>query len=61
MTILGPVVCLSCGIPVGEVYHEYRKLVKKGLTPADAFDKLGVLKLCCRSALHSTVSIANIV
>ena len=44
-----PVRCFSCGKPIGHLWEEYQKRVKKGEEPKKVLDELGLDRFCCRS------------
>jgi len=44
-----PIRCYTCGKPIGHLWEEYQKEVKKGTKPAKVLDRLGVERFCCRS------------
>jgi DNA-directed RNA polymerase subunit N len=48
-----PIVCFSCGKPVGHLHAEFEQRVKKGEDPAKVMDSLGLTKYCCRRMLLS--------
>lgn len=39
--------------PIGERYREYYNLLKKGMRGADALDKMGIKRMCCRQRFLS--------
>ncbi|MEW6329354.1 MAG: DNA-directed RNA polymerase subunit N [Candidatus Micrarchaeota archaeon] len=54
-----PVRCFTCGAVVADKSEEYEEMLKKGLSPADALDKLGVKRYCCRRMFLSHVDIVD--
>ncbi len=47
--MLIPIRCISCGKPIGHLWEDYQKRVKKGENPKKVLDNLGVERYCCRS------------
>ncbi len=54
-----PVRCFTCGGVIGSKWEKYKELVEKGKTPADALDKLGVKRYCCRGLLLTHVNLID--
>ncbi len=44
-----PIRCMSCGKPVGHLWETYQAEVKKGKSPKNILDRLGLTRYCCRS------------
>lgn len=43
-----PVRCFTCGKPIGHLWIKYNELLKSGKTPKEAFEELGIERICCR-------------
>ncbi|MCS7121312.1 MAG: DNA-directed RNA polymerase subunit N [Archaeoglobaceae archaeon] len=43
-----PIRCFSCGAVIAHFYEKYKDLIKKGRTPKQALDELGIKRYCCR-------------
>ena len=56
--MLFPVRCFTCGSVIGDKYEEYKDMLKKQ-KPADALDKMGVRRYCCRRMFLSHVELAS--
>jgi len=50
--MLIPIRCFSCGKPIGHLWEEYQKLIKKE-EPEKVLKKLGLRRYCCRRMLLS--------
>jgi len=51
-----PVRCFTCGKVVGNKWERYEQMVKvEEINPAEALDKLGLKRFCCRRMLLSHV------
>ena len=50
-----PVRCFSCGKPVGHLFEEYQKQIKKGKNSKKVLDELGLVRFCCRGVIISHV------
>jgi DNA-directed RNA polymerase subunit N len=48
-----PVRCFSCGKVLGSHYALFMEKVKKGESPEEALDSLGVKRYCCRRMLFT--------
>ncbi len=57
--MLYPIRCFSCGALLGDKYEKFNALVKKGVSPADALDRLGVKRYCCRRMILSQFSVLD--
>jgi DNA-directed RNA polymerase subunit N len=44
-----PIRCMTCGKPVGHLWEAYQAEVKKGKSPKNVLDKIGLSRYCCRS------------
>lgn len=47
-----PIRCFTCGKPIGHLYEEFKKLIKK-MKPETAFKKLGLKRYCCKGLFTS--------
>ncbi len=47
-----PVRCFTCGKVIGNKWETYLKLLE-GLSEADALDRLGLTRYCCRTMMLS--------
>lgn len=54
-----PIRCFTCGKPIGHLWADYQKEIKKGTSPKAALDKLGVERYCCRTAFLSHVDMVT--
>ena len=54
-----PVRCFTCGAVVADKYEDYSEMLGKGVQPADALDKLGVKRYCCRRMFLGHVDIID--
>jgi DNA-directed RNA polymerase subunit N len=52
-----PVRCFSCGKPLGHLWEEYQKRIKKGEEPKKVLDDLGLDRFCCRSVFLGHVDL----
>ncbi len=50
-----PVRCFTCGKPIGHLWEKYQEMIKKGSSPKEALDKLGVKRFCCRAIFISHI------
>ena len=50
-----PVRCMTCGKPVAQLYHKFRKMVEEGKDPREALDELGLERYCCRVTILTSV------
>lgn len=57
--LLYPIRCFSCGALLGDKYEKFNALVKKGVNPEDALDRLGVKRYCCRRMILSQFSVLD--
>lgn len=46
--MLIPIRCFTCGALIGDKFYKYKAMLEKGMKPAEALDKLGVKRYCCR-------------
>lgn len=46
--MLIPVRCFSCGRMIANKWAPYTELLKNGYTVAEALEKLGIMRFCCR-------------
>ncbi len=54
-----PVRCMTCGAPVGGKWEKYQELLKKGKTPQEALDEVGLKRYCCRSLFLTHVDLID--
>jgi DNA-directed RNA polymerase subunit N len=54
-----PVRCFSCGKPVGHLWEEFQKQVKKGEHPKKVLDDLGLRRYCCRALFLGHVDLID--
>ncbi len=55
-----PVRCFSCGKPIGHLWEEYKKRVKKGEEPKKVLDDLGLERFCCRAMFLGQVDLIDV-
>ena len=58
MTIC-PVRCFTCGKVTGNKWQTYQKLIESGVSPSEAFDKLGLKRYCCRRIILTHLEIVD--
>ncbi len=51
-----PVRCFTCGAVIGDLYQQYKKLIKEKSVDV-ALDELGIERYCCRRMFISHVEI----
>jgi len=56
-----PIRCQGCGKPVAHLYENYKDEVKKGKSPKDVLDKMGLERYCCRSLFLSHIDLLETV
>ena len=56
-----PIRCQGCGKPVAHLYENYKEEVKKGKSPKDLLDKMGLERYCCRSLFLSHIDLLETV
>ena len=56
-----PIRCQGCGKPVAHLYEKYKEETKKGKSPKDVLDKLGLERYCCRSLFLSHIDLLETV
>ena len=56
-----PIRCQGCGKPVAHLYETYKEEVKKGKSPKDVLDKMGLERYCCRSLFLSHIDLLETV
>lgn len=54
-----PIRCYSCGKPIGHLWEEYQKEVKRGIKPGTVMDRLGLDRFCCRSVFLAQVDLTQ--
>jgi len=55
-----PVRCFTCGKPIAHLWAKYKELVSKGVKPAEALDKIGLTRYCCRAIMISHVELIDL-
>ena len=43
-----PIRCFSCGAVIAHKWEEFNELTISGIEMADALDKVGLMRYCCR-------------
>ncbi len=56
-----PIRCFTCNKVIADKWEAYKNLIKSGLTEAEALDKLGFNRYCCRRMLLTHVDIGTTV
>ena len=54
-----PIRCFTCNKTIADKWEAYQNLIKSGLTEAQALDKLGFKRYCCRRMLLTHVDIGR--
>ena len=54
-----PIRCFTCGKVTGNKWDAYQTLLKSGMSEADALDKLGLIRYCCRRILLTHVELID--
>ncbi len=49
-----PLLCFSCGMPVNHKQTKFDELMLDGVAALQAFEQLGVKRMCCRVVLSRT-------
>ena len=57
--MLIPVRCFTCGKVTGNKYEKYIEYQQQGFTAAEALDKLGLFRICCRRILISHLDLTE--
>jgi len=52
-----PIRCFTCGLLIADKWEPYLKLMKEGLTEAQALEKLGFKRYCCKRMILTHVDI----
>lgn len=52
-----PIRCFSCGKVVGDKWEEYLSYLEKDIPEAEALDKLGLKRYCCRRMVLTHVDL----
>lgn len=56
-----PVRCFSCGKPIGHLWEEYKKRVKKeGEDSKKVLDELGLERYCCRAIFLGQIDLIKL-
>ena len=54
-----PIRCFTCGALIGDKYEKFLEMVKDGVDPKDALDKLGLKRYCCRRMILSHIDVID--
>lgn len=54
-----PIRCFSCGNILGNKWEAYTKLLKEGVRPKDALNRLGLKRYCCRRMMLGHVDLID--
>jgi len=54
-----PIRCTSCGRPVGHLWEQYQKEIRRGKNPKKVLDKLGLERYCCRSLFLTHIDLTK--
>jgi len=52
---------MGCGKPTAHLWQNYNDEVKKGKSPKEVLDKLGMKRYCCRSVFLSHIDLLETV
>jgi len=55
-----PVRCFTCNKLIANAYEDYLQLVREGVHPGHALDKIGMSRICCRRMMLGHVDIADL-
>ena len=56
-----PVLCFSCGKPIGHLWEEYKKRIAEGENPKKVLDELGLERYCCRGMFLGQTDLIELV
>ncbi|MEK6856743.1 MAG: DNA-directed RNA polymerase subunit N [Nanoarchaeota archaeon] len=56
-----PIRCMGCGKPTAHLYEKYNEELKKGKSPKEVLDKIGMERYCCRSLFISHIDLLETV
>ena len=54
-----PIRCFTCGKVTGNKWEAYQRMLKEGKTEAEALDKLGLTRYCCRRMILTHVELID--
>ena len=57
--MLIPIRCFTCGAMIANRWDEYVSLVKSGVPPAEAMNRMGIRRYCCRRMLLTHVDLID--
>ena len=52
-----PIRCFTCNKVIADKWEAYLELIKNGLSEAEALDKLGLKRYCCRRMVLTHVDV----
>jgi len=55
--VLIPVRCPTCGAVIGDKWEQFAERVKRGESPKEVLDSLGIRRYCCRRVFISHVNL----
>ncbi|ELA41043.1 uncharacterized protein VICG_01925 [Vittaforma corneae ATCC 50505] len=55
-----PVRCFTCNKLIANVYEDYLQLLRDGMHPNQALNKIGMARICCRRMVLGHVDIADL-
>ena len=55
-----PIICFSCGKPIGHLWEEYSERVQKGDEIKKVLDDLEVERYCCRAQIMGNVELIDV-
>jgi len=55
-----PVRCFTCGALIGDKYQRFLEMIREGIPPGEALDKLGIKRYCCRRMFLSHVEVIDL-
>ena len=53
--------CFGCGKPTAHLWQHYNDELKKGKSPKEVLDRLGMERYCCRSLFLSHIDLLETV
>lgn len=54
-----PIRCFTCGALIADKWEEFAKKVKRGESPGEVLDRLGIRRYCCRRMFLSHVELID--
>jgi DNA-directed RNA polymerase subunit N len=54
-----PIRCFSCGKLIADKYEPYKEMVEKGIPIEEIWEKLGIIRFCCKRMIISHVDIID--